>query len=172
MRCVLTAVSKGVRTDSQRCWKERGHNYMQASKLQLVLSVMFTVVRQILFLSSNSRSSSSLSRSLSLAFRLFSVLFSSSLLLNNYILVESLSVAACCWLKWKQAVRRQDDGSQCQRQSYHHLAWFIFLQCFFSLNFAKTHLHRQIYTHMHKVFSDEQAAWGGVRRVTEWPSFW
>lgn len=48
--------------------------------------------------------------------------FSSSLLLNNYILVENLLVAACCWLKWKQSVRRQDDGSQCQRQSYHHLA--------------------------------------------------
>ena len=31
--------------------------------------------------------------------------------------------------------------------------------------FTRTHTHTQ------KVFSDEQAAWGGVRGLTEWPSF-
>lgn len=50
-----------------------------------------------------------------------------------------------------------------------------FFNAFFSLLTCtlQTHIHTKTHTDRltRKVFSDEQAAWGGIRGLTEWPSF-
>lgn len=44
----------------------------------------------------------------------------------------------------------------------------LFFQCTLQTH---TCTDRCTHTHTRKVFSDEQAAWGGVRGLNEWPSF-